>query len=112
MIDQIYILVTFVVLIMGTVSILYTMGKVRPWRKPLYWIGLVINLIFLLLYGIGLLDLVHGPFIHRVVELGLRAGLFLVALSTVLIPYVDRLEARATKKMDDIVREALKGSEQ
>lgn len=112
MIDQIYIIVTFVLFIVGTASIIYTMGRVRPWRKPLYWIGLIINLTFLLLYGLALFDIASGPTAGQVVGIGLRVGLFLVALSTILIPYVDRLEMKTMKKMDDIVREALKGSEQ
>ena len=83
-------------LVAGLASVIYTMPKVPVYRKPLYWLALLMNIGLLVAFTLGALrqftgsEIVSGSTVLVILEL----SLFLVALELILVPYVDRLEAK------------------
>ena len=100
-VQLIYILSGIGVLLAGFISVVYTLPRVLPYRKPIYWLLLPIAATLLATFCLGFarrFGLLVGS---RTVLYVLELSLILVGLVLIVIPWIDREEARKLHQGDE-----------
>lgn len=112
-----YTLVVGAVLIVGLVTLIYSLKRILPYRRPLYWIAIPMNVSLIITFVGSWLRRFEPPVLlpTNTVLFAFLLSLFLIGLLLILIPYVDRLEARKispvhiAEAIQEAVRENLQG---
>lgn len=91
-----YTLVVGLVLIIGLASLIYSLKRILPYRKPLYWLAIPINVCLLAAFVGSALRRFNPPILlpPNTILFSFLLSLFLIGLLLIIVPYVDRLEAR------------------
>lgn len=93
----IYVLATLVTLMAGTVSVAYTLPKVKSHWRLAYWGGLLLASTLLTTMGLGLAGFFGVRIPGTWTLYMLETAVFLTALQLNLVPYIHRWERRRDK---------------
>lgn len=91
-----YTLVVGAVLMVGLITLIYSLNRVLPYRRPLYWIAIPMDISLQITFVSYLLRRFEPPILlpANTVLFSFLLSLFLVGLLLIILPYVDRLEAK------------------
>lgn len=85
----------------GLISIIYTLPKMTPWWKPLYWLGIPLaSLPVIIVVLVFIEDVFNIEFIPgSTLVVMLKVTLFILGLELIAVPAIHRLEIREFSKL-------------
>lgn len=93
-----YTLFVGLMLLAGLVASIIGLTKVVEYRKPIYWLNISVSVALLVTFGLGVARQFGVTTPPNTILYALEFALFLVALLLIVVPLVDREEARLLHK--------------
>lgn len=103
--DQIHLGVTGTIFLAGLIYIAVILPKVGPVRRVTYVLAIPLWVVFVVLYTVAFFDYHPRDAAFSPVDIALRVALFGIAVEGILVPFVDRLEAKNRPQEVRLVRE-------